>query len=169
MLSNSRTAYQHHDHQRCIDAALQQARQRCREAGGRLTPIREAVLKLIWSSHRPLGAYGVLEQLPAILGKRIQPPSVYRAIDFLLDMGLIHRLPSLNAFMGCPFPGSEHSDVFLICRCCGSAAEISADSLNSLIVDTAEKTGFKVEAQLVELNGLCGACNASGQDAETER
>lgn len=159
MLSNSRTAYHLHDHQRCIDAALQRARERCSDAGSRLTPIREAVLTLIWSSHQPLGAYGVLEQLPTLLGKRIQAPSVYRAIDFLLEMGLIHRLPSLNAFMGCPFPGSEHSDVFLICRRCGSAAEISADSLNGLIIDTAEKTGFKVETQLVELGGLCPACN----------
>lgn len=158
MLSNSRAAHHHHDHNRCLSAALSHAEQHCTEAGVRLTPIRRAVLELIWQSHRPLGAYAVVEQLPSILGRPIRPPSVYRAIDFLLEMGLIHRLPSYNAFIGCPFPGSEHSDVFMVCRCCGSAAEVSAETLNKSLEDTASRAGFQLETQNIELSGLCASC-----------
>lgn len=159
MISNARSAYQVHDHQRCIDAALNRARQCCDAANARLTPIRETVLLLIWKSHKPLGAYSIVEQLPALTGKRIQPPSVYRAIEFLLELRLIHRIPSLNAFIGCPFPGSDHSDVFMVCRQCGSAAEVSADNLNQLIAETTHKAGFQLESQTVEVSGLCLACN----------
>ena len=158
MLSNSRAAHHNHDHSRCLNAALSHAEQHCAEANARLTPIRRAVLELIWQSHRPLGAYSVVEQLPAILGRSIRPPSVYRALDFLLEMGLIHRLPSLNAFIGCPFPGSEHSDVFMVCRCCGSAAEVSAENLNQSLAETASRAGFHLESQNVELSGLCASC-----------
>ncbi len=113
MISNSRSAYHLHNHQRCVNAALTQARERCTRSRARLTPIREAVLTLIWDSHKPMGAYQIVEQLPPLLDKNVQAPSVYRAIDFLLELGLIHRITSLNAFIGCPFPGSEHSDLDL--------------------------------------------------------
>ena len=158
MLSNSRAAHRSHDHSRCLSAALSQAEHHCAAANVRLTPIRRAVLELIWQSHRPLGAYAVVEQLPAILGRPIRPPSVYRSLDFLLEIGLIHRLPSHNAFIGCPFPGSEHSDVFMICRSCGSAAEVSAEALNQSLVDTANRAGFQLESQNIELSGLCASC-----------
>jgi Fur family zinc uptake transcriptional regulator len=163
MLSNSRSAYHHHDHQRCIDAALVQAKQRCDQAKVRMTPIREAVLQLIWRSHKPLGAYTLVEQLPTLLGKRVQAPTVYRAIDFLQELGLIHRLPSLNAFIGCPFPGREHSDIFMVCRDCGAAAEVSADNLNNVLAETSRKTGFLLESQTVELNGLCPQCQEKAE------
>lgn len=162
MLSNSRSAYQHHDHQRCIAAALSRAEERCAAARARLTPIRRAVLQLIWQNHRPLGAYSIVEQLPSVIGSPIRAPSVYRAIEFLLELGLIHRLPSRNAFIGCPFPGSEHSDVFMVCRHCGSAAELSNDHLNQVIAETSERAGFRLESQTVELSGLCASCLDGG-------
>ena len=158
MISNSRSAYHLHDHQRCINAALTQARERCGRANARLTPIREAVLTLIWDSHKPMGAYQIVEQLPLLLGKNVQAPSVYRAIEFLLELGLIHRISSLNAFIGCPFPGSEHSDLFMICRGCGAAAEVGDEGINAMIGDTIRKTGFQRESQTIELLGLCPAC-----------
>lgn len=158
MLSNSRAAHHQHDHSRCMNAALSHAEQHCAEAGVRLTPIRRAVLELIWQSHRPLGAYALVEQLPTLLGRPIRAPSVYRAIDFLLEVGLIHRLPSYNAFIGCPFPGSEHSDVFMVCRHCGSAAEVSAHTLNQSLAEAASRAGFQLEGQNVELSGLCASC-----------
>lgn len=158
MISNSRSAYHLHNHQKCVKAALTQARERCAKSGARLTPIREAVLTLIWDSHKPVGAYQIVEQIPLLLGKNIQAPSVYRAIDFLLELGLIHRITSLNAFIGCPFPGSEHSDLFMICRSCGAAAEVGDESINSMISDTIKKTGFLRESQTIELTGLCPTC-----------
>lgn len=137
---------------------MQQARERCARSNARLTPIRESVLTMIWDSHKPMGAYQIVEQLPLVIGKNIQAPSVYRAIDFLLELGLIHRITSLNAYIGCPFPGSEHSDLFMICRSCGAAAEVGDEGINAMIAETIRKTGFRRESQAIELMGLCPAC-----------
>lgn len=158
MISNSKSAYYIHNHQKCVKAALHQARERCASANARLTPIREAVLTLLWENHKPLGAYEIVQNIPFILGKNIQPPSVYRAIDFLLELGLVHRIPSQNAFIGCPFPSSQHSDLFMICRSCGLAAEVSDENINTIIAETSQRIGFRLESQLIELQGLCPAC-----------
>jgi len=158
MITNSKIAYRQHDHLRCQNAALQQAKKLCARDDVRLTPIRETVLCLIWESHRPLGAYDIIEQLSESSGKRVLPPTVYRALSFLLDQGLIHRLATLNAFIGCPFPGSVHSNVFLVCRACGSTAECSVDTINNAIVATAARAGFEIESQSVEISGLCPMC-----------
>ena len=96
-------------------------------------------------------------------GKRIQAPTVYRAIEFLLEQGLVHRIASLNAYIGCPFPGNNHNDFFLICRACGSTAECSNDQINNMMLQTAERTGFKVESQMVEISGLCPECQQGDQ------
>ena len=158
MITNSKLAYHEHDHQRCIDAALARATEVCAERKARLTPARQQVLKLIWQSHRPLGAYRILELMTEQSGKRVLPPTVYRALDFLLEAGLIHRIASLNAYIGCPFPNSHHNELFLICRECGSAAECSAEQVSSAITSTAKRANFQLESQSVELAGLCPQC-----------
>ncbi len=165
MITNSKVAYHEHDHARCEHAAMAQARNVCRARGARLTPSREAVLQLIWQNHKPIGAYALIEKLTALNGKRVLPPTVYRAIDFLLDLGLIHRIASLNSFIGCPFPGSAHSDLFLVCRACGSAAECSAEGINSAIAATAARAGFSAESQSVEILGLCPQCNLQATES----
>ncbi len=160
MLTNSRLAYHTHDHKRCVNAALSRAKIVCDDSHVRLTPIREAVLRTIWACHRPLGAYDIVDKMtlnPAS-GKRILAPTVYRSIEFLLEQGLIHRIATLNAYIGCPFPGSNHSDFFLICRKCGSAAECSADQLNVAVSQTAKRAHFQVESQVIEIVGLCPEC-----------
>ena len=100
MLTNSRLVHQPHDHGRCINAAMTRAHDLCIEQNARMTTTRESVLRLLWQSHRPLGAYQLQDQLAELLNKPIAPPTVYRAIEFLLQLGLIHRLPSLNAYIG---------------------------------------------------------------------
>jgi Fur family zinc uptake transcriptional regulator len=162
MLTNSRAAYHDHNHQRCIDAALDRARDLCSQQGARLTPLREAVLHLIWTSHRPLGAYAIADLLPAATGRKALAPTVYRSIEFLLDQGLIHRVASLNAYIGCPFPGSRHSELIMICRACGTAAELSADSVDSALSDVTRRAGFFMETQNIELLGLCPGCRGEG-------
>lgn len=164
MITNSKVAYHDHDHTRCEHAAMAQARNVCQARAARLTPTREAVLQLIWQNHRPIGAYAIIEQLAQLSGKRVLPPTVYRAIDFLLDLGLIHRIASLNSFIGCPFPGSAHSDLFLVCRVCGSVAECSAEGINSAIAATAARAGFTAESQAVEILGVCPQCSAQTTD-----
>ena len=158
MITNSSLAYHKHDHQRCIDAAIARAADLCEQRKARFTPARKEVLTLIWQSHQPLGAYRILDLLAEQSGKRVLPPTVYRALDFLLDLGLIHRIASLNAYIGCPFPGSQHNELFLICRQCGSAAECSADQVSNAINRAADHANFQLESQSVELMGLCPQC-----------
>ena len=158
MISNSRAAHRDHDHERCQNAALAQARALCQHRSARLTPAREAVLHLIWRSHQPIGAYTLIEQLSAEQGHRVLPPTVYRALDFLLAQGLIHRIPSRNAFIGCPFPEVRHRNLFLLCRRCGAVAECSADTLDQAIAATAARAGFAVDGHNLEIDGLCQQC-----------
>ena len=166
MLTNSRLVHQPHDHDRCINAALTRAKGLCQERNAKLTPTREAVLTLLWQSHRPLGAYQVQEQLSKLLAKNIAPPTVYRAIEFLLDLGLIHRLPSLNAYIGCPFPSSHHSNLFMICNQCGSAAEMTDAALNEVLQAASDKANFVLQSQSVELFGCCPQCTSSVMSEE---
>ena len=161
MITNSRVAYHSHDHQRCIDAAIHKAEALCHAKEARLTPIRKDVLRVIWQSLQPLGAYTIQEQLNATDQRRVLAPTIYRALEFLSDLRLIHRIASLNAYIGCPFPGSDHSDLFLICRRCGGAAECSAEGVNNVIAATAKKANFQLESQSLEIVGLCPQCQST--------
>ncbi len=115
------------------------------------------MLELVWQSHKPLGAYQLLGRL-AEEGFNSAPPTVYRALDFLLDEGLIHRIASLNAFIGCDNPEHPHHGYFLICRNCGATQEIQGGLLSESLRHDAGNQGFLVESETVELSGLCPAC-----------
>ncbi len=158
MLTNSRLVHQPHDHGRCINAALMRANDLCAQQNARMTPTRESVLRLLWQSHQPLGAYQLQDQLSRLLDKPVAPPTVYRAIDFLLQLGLIHRISSLNAYIGCPFPNSEHSNLFMICTQCGCAAEVAHNTINDLLQSASDKANFTLQSQSLELFGLCPQC-----------
>jgi Fur family zinc uptake transcriptional regulator len=149
-----------HDHDRCIEEALNAAAEVCRELGARFTPLRRRVLEIVWQSHKPLGAYGILDVLAAE-GRRPMPPTVYRALDFLVAKGLVHRIPSLNAFIGCTSPGRRHDGQYLICHNCGTVAELSDENLNVAFGKAARSHGFAVESVLTEAVGLCPACAGS--------
>ena len=166
MLTNSRLVHRPHDHGRCIDAALKRAQALCFERKARMTPTRESVLRLLWRSHQPLGAYQLQDQLATLLGKSIAPPTVYRAIEFLMDLGLIHRIASLNAYLGCPFPNSEHSNLFMICNDCGSAAEVTHGPLNDTLQKVSCKANFTLQSQAIELFGLCLRCTDTNNEAQ---
>src|SRR3954453_3718975 len=92
-----------HDHADCVAAALGAAERLCARRGARLTELRRRVLELIWRSHEPIGAYALLDRLGRERG-RVAPPTVYRALEFLIAHGLVHRIASLNAFIGCVHP-----------------------------------------------------------------
>lgn len=146
-----------HDHTRCVKQAIGEAVELCKHRKQRLTPIRELVLKLIWKSHKPLGAY---ELLPAIAkaGFNSAPPTVYRALDFLLEQGLIHRIASLNAFIGCSHPEHRCSNSFFICTQCHSAVEIESATIDTAIQASASELGFKIATQTLEVAGVCPTC-----------
>jgi Fur family zinc uptake transcriptional regulator len=146
-----------HDHRVCIRSALSDAEALCRRQGLRLTRTRRRVLELIWQSHRPSGAYELLEQLAAE-GRKPSPPTVYRALDFLLAHGLVHRVSSRNAYVGCPHPGEEHMAQIFICERCNVAVEQADKSVNHRIRRTAQGLHFQIRGQTVEIVGLCPYC-----------
>ena len=137
--------------------ALIQAENQCRQRGSRLTELRRRVLGIIWNSPTPLGAYAILDVLRAD-GRPGAPPTVYRALDFLLGEGLIHRLASLNVFTGCRQPGHEHGGQFLICRDCGQVDELGNQAVDDLLRAEAETRNFEMLAQMVEILGRCPDC-----------
>ncbi len=151
-------ACSHHDHNHCIQDALEAARDLCLSRGVRLTDLRLQVLELIWQNHKPLGAYTLMEMLAKASTRRVAPPTVYRALDFLLEQGLIHRINVLNAFIGCPSPGTRHQSYFLICRACNIAIELDEPTLGQQILAVAGEAGFRVETQALEVSGLCANC-----------
>ena len=150
----------HHVHDaKAFVAAVEHA---CQERGLRLTPIRANVLRLIAEAGKPVKAYELLELVRE--GKGVgadAPPTVYRALDFLMANGFVHKLESVNAFVACHHPNSaQHSVPFLICDRCHSATELEDASIVAKLEAAARDLGFAPQAQTLEVHGLCGRCSA---------
>lgn len=137
---------------------VEQAESLCRKKGGRLTPQRKTVLRLICESNKPLSAYEILDRMQDG-PRRPAPPTVYRALDFLLEHGLIHKIESLHAFVGCNHPEHPHAGQFLICTDCGQVSELCETQIGCGLVQAAERIGFHTYKPVVELLGLCAHCN----------
>ncbi len=150
-------AFCKHDHRRCQRQLLSEASQLCAERKLRLTSRRRQVLEILLASHQPMGAYDILAELNQASGKeRIAPPIVYRALDFLMGEGLIHRIESRNAFISCVHPGHRSGAQFLICRDCHQVAELEGGD-NGLLAE-ADNLGFAVDHSVVEITGVCAEC-----------
>ena len=158
--NNTHIAYEPHNHNHCIKTALKQAQEVCQTNNVRLTPMREKVLSLVWQSHKPLGAYDILALL-SVPEKIVAPPTVYRALDFLIEQGLIHRIASLNAYIGCSTPENEHLSQFLLCRECGVALEMDSRSITNAIQANANHYGFLIDNETIEISGLCRPCQSA--------
>ncbi|SIT69907.1 Fur family transcriptional regulator, zinc uptake regulator [Ectothiorhodosinus mongolicus] len=146
-----------HNHQDCIDSAMLSAERLCHERGARLTPMRERVLREIWQSHEAVKAYDLIHRLSSA-DHTVKPPTVYRALDFLLEMGLIHRIESLNGYVGCIQPEHEHEVMLLVCRECGVVLELADDQTHRKLRAAAKKQGFQLDQRIVEGRGLCEQC-----------
>ncbi|WP_448203433.1 Fur family transcriptional regulator [Azospirillum sp. sgz302134] len=147
-----------HDHTHCIADALTRADALCAERGARLTALRRRVLELVWTSHRPRGAYAILDDLSQQDGKAAAPLTVYRALEFLVEQGLVHRIESLNAYIGCAAPGAVHSGQFLVCEGCGNAVEIDDPRISAAIATISAERHFQVNRPTVEVRGMCTDC-----------
>src|SRR6266446_7541886 len=151
-----------HDHARCSTDAMTVAEARCIERGQRLTPIRRDVLAALLVSHRPLGAYEIMERL-APHGPRPAPITVYRALEFLRDNGLIHRIESRNAFIACVHNHAASAlVVFLICERCGAVGEASSNDVAATLTSAARAAGFTPKSPVIELTGVCTHCQPRG-------
>jgi Fur family zinc uptake transcriptional regulator len=118
---------------------------------------RNCVLRRVCASHKPVGAYALLDQLRSEdLGSA--PPTVYRALDFLIENGLIHRIERMNAFVGCSHPGETHRGFFLICGECGNAEEMEGAGVADSIAASASRRGFTARDMTLEVTGTCADC-----------
>jgi Fur family transcriptional regulator, zinc uptake regulator len=151
------TSLADHDHAACIDSALDVAAELCARRGARLTRLRRRVLELVWQGHAAVKAYDLLAELDR-KGGAAKPPTVYRALDFLMAHGLVHRLESLNAYVGCPQPDAAHDGQFLICNSCGHVREFEAPAIQNAIQVLAADSDFAVEQRTVEVRGVCRGC-----------
>lgn len=136
---------------------IQQAEQQCQQRGVRFTPIRRRVLEMISSSPGGLKAYDLLDRLTSEHASA-RPPTVYRALDFLIEQGLVHRIESLNAYVACPCPEHAHGFQLLICRKCGRVEELHLGEVNAQLSQRARTLGFHVDRQTIELLGVCDDC-----------
>jgi len=144
---------------RPVAARLDDAARICAQNGAALTALRRSVLELILAAESPLTAYQLLDQLRAVR-KSAVPPTVYRALEFLLENRLVHRIERLNAFVPCTETDHDHKDVqFLICGACGTVAEIEDSGVARALAKAAEKEGFTPAHAMVELDGVCAACS----------
>ena len=149
-------------------ALLDQAEALCEARGARLTGLRRQVLGLILESDSPTGAYDLLERLRVRRGAAA-PPTVYSALDFLREQGLVHRLERLSAFVGCIDEhghGHDHPAQFLICRECGRVTELEDHGLAHALTEAAARVGFKVGGATIEAEGSCADCAASASPAQ---
>ena len=147
-----------HDHDRCTADMLAHADALCAERGQRLTPTRRLVLELLATSHKPLGAYEIMDLL-AKRGPRPAPITVYRALDFLRENGLVHRIESRNAFLACV--NNHQSDAlvaFLICERCGAVGEAPATAVAQTLQAAAKSAGFAPKMSVIEITGICSHC-----------
>ena len=147
-----------HDHDRCSADALAHAEALCSKRGERLTPMRRHVLEVLAASHKPLGAYEIIEQV-AVRGPRPAPITIYRALDFLTAQGLVHRIESRNAFLACI---NNHASgapvVFLICEHCGAVGEAASSTVADSLNAAAKSAGFTPKSPVIEISGVCAHC-----------
>ena len=156
MATASKATHHHHHH----DAAgiVREVERECNARGLRLTALRREVLELVAKARKPVKAYDLLESLRD-RHAGAAPPTVYRALDFLLENGFIHKLESINAFVSCHHPAEAHQVPFLICDVCENATEVCDEgAIAHLIERQARDFGFRAKAQTLEVHGVCRQC-----------
>ncbi|MDD5753833.1 MAG: transcriptional repressor [Methylococcales bacterium] len=154
-----------HNHTNCIATALNTATQLCFERGVQLTAIRQQVLELIWENHHAVKAYDLLERIKP-LQSAAKPATIYRALDFLIAQGFIHRVESLNAFIGCCNLKTAHEQLLLICKQCNDGEESPANAVMQSLAQEFENAGFTVHHQAIEIQGICATCSQLNKDEE---
>ncbi|NKF21279.1 Fur family transcriptional regulator [Solimonas marina] len=141
-----------------VAKVMRHAETLCAERGLRFTPIRREAYAVMLRHQRPLSAYQLLELMQAQQQRRLAPLTVYRALDFLVDSGLAHKLETAHAFVACDHPDEMHQSLYLLCTDCGSSEEVATERLTRLIDREASQRHFRPSRQVVEIEGLCSAC-----------
>ena len=146
---------------RRITNALRSVEIACDNRGVQLTPLRRAVLGMLWEIDQPMGAYDLIRNLEAKLGRKLSPPTVYRVLDFLLEQKFVTRIETKNAFIACAHPDREHTCVFFICETCGSSSEVENEKVEALFEKDAAALGFRIGKRVIEMQGMCADCQTA--------
>lgn len=147
----------HHHCSTAIARKLQTAQVLCEQRGTRLTPLRRLVLETLLRHPGSMKAYELLDALRAAQ-PGAAPPTVYRALDFLTDQGLIHRLDAVSAWSACSDAGGEPHDLLIVCTRCGNVAELSDPALSQRLADCVAQAGFALAGHETELRAICTQC-----------
>lgn len=146
-----------HDHASCAAALMRRAERTCERDGVRLTSLRRDVLGAVGESHQAAGAYDIIERL-ARSGPRPAPISIYRALDFLTALGLVHRIESRNAYVACSRRHEGGRAVLMVCDGCGTVGELDAPLVFEALEGLAADKRFDIRRPVVELSGRCSQC-----------
>ncbi len=138
------------------------AKSLCGARGAQLTTLRRQVLELLWESGRPTGAYELIEALGLRDSRRVAPPTVYRALEFLMSQGFVSKIESRNAYVPCAHPERRHDCCFFICKDCGATAELEDPRIEQFLHEQAADLGYRVTRRVVEVVGTCARCIAAG-------
>ena len=141
-----------------LEDAIGYAESVCIKSGAKLTDNRRNVFEVVHGAGRPIGAYDILEKLSSVT-PGAKPPTVYRALEFLLEIGLIHKIESLNAYLSCAHPGHTHDVQMLICDTCGRTSELNDNAINSNVTNLALQQGFTIDHTIFEIHGRCIECS----------
>jgi len=144
-----------------VGEQLQLAETLCAERGRRLTPIRRKVLELLLRHGRSLKAYELLDAMRAV-HPGAAPPTVYRALDFLMDEGLVHRLDAVNAWSACHDAAGAPHDLLVVCTHCGAVAELSDPAMSRQLAERVARTGYALATHETEIRALCPQCQKAG-------
>ena len=134
----------------------------CERRGAQLTKLRQHILELLWASGRPTGAYELIEAIKPRDSRPVGPPTVYRALDFLMAQGLVSRIESLNAYVPCVHPERDHDCMFFICSGCRASVELEDPRIGGLLAEDAAVLGFVATRRTVEVKGTCAQCVEDG-------
>lgn len=143
---------------RRVKDGIRAAEHACARSGARFTPIRRAVLESLWHAGQPVGAYDLIRTLEDRFGRQLSPPTVYRALEFLLAQKLVSRIESKSAYVPRVHLEQERACVFFICETCGTSAEVDNPQVEALFETDAAELGFRIGKRVIELQGTCASC-----------
>ena len=146
------------NHKISLDEALKKAEIICNKKGVKLTKLRQKVLTLILKNHGYVKAYDLLNDLKKS-DASAKPPTVYRSLDFLMEHGFIHKIQSLNAFVGCSHPDEHEDCYFLICKECKNIEECCSNTVKKVLTSTSGKNNFSPNQVTLEITGICQDCS----------
>ena len=131
----------------------------CAARGNKLTTLRRHVLELLWDRGRPTGAYALIEALELRYSRPVGPPTVYRALEFLISQRLVAKIESRNAYVPRAHPERHHDCLFFICGICGASTELEDPRVGQVLAEDAANLGYRVTRRVIEVEGACPDCS----------